>query len=215
MKRLFLFLLLCSLSTFSNAENLTDQSFCNVIGEVTGQSNNDKFGLTVNATPKNSVIKIMNIRPKYKRGIQLKPGKYDVLVKRQGYKQWRKWVEITDADLKVDVILKKSTKKSKAAGPKCTQDSDWEYAVGNAYRVADKYATNRNPRSVFLALKKQYSFVKQSKNRYLLYITNKHQSHISKATLSPLFDVNKSTKDVDDEKPMWRVIRASFNGRSY
>jgi len=104
-------------------------------------------------------------------------------------------------------------------GPKCTQDDMWEYAINNAYRVADEYATNHNPSSTFFALKKEYSFEKQLKGKYkgkyLLLITNEHGNHISFATLLPLFDVNKSTNKLDDEKPLWKVVSAKLNGRQY
>ena len=104
-------------------------------------------------------------------------------------------------------------------GPKCTQDDMWKYAINNAYRVADKYATNHNPSSTFVPLKKEYSFEKQLKgeykNKYLLLITSEHGDNISFATLSPLFDVNKSTKKLDDEKPLWKVVNAKLNGRQY
>jgi len=68
--------------------------------------NNGLYSLTVKAKPANSTIKIMNIRPKYQAGIRLKPGKYDILVKRKGYKTWRKWVKIIDIDLEIDLKLR-------------------------------------------------------------------------------------------------------------
>ena len=75
------------------------------------------YGLTVNTIPVDSMIKIMNIVPKYKPGIKLKPGKYDVLVKRK-YKTWRKWVEIIDSDLSINVVLEKpESSYQKAAKP--------------------------------------------------------------------------------------------------
>lgn len=36
-------------------------------------------------------------------------------------------------------------------GPKCTQDDSWEFAVNNAYRLAEEYAMNKKPESGFLA----------------------------------------------------------------
>jgi hypothetical protein len=41
----------------------------------------------------------MNIKPKYKPGIALKPGKYDIYVTHPGYVSKRMWVEIKEADL--------------------------------------------------------------------------------------------------------------------
>lgn len=65
---------------------------------------NDLHSLTVNVTPSDSTVKIMNIKPKYTPGIMLKKGKYDILVKNRGYKKWRKWV-VVDSDLSIDVVL--------------------------------------------------------------------------------------------------------------
>jgi hypothetical protein len=61
--------------------------------------------LTVNAKPVKSRIRIMNIKPKYKPGIALKPGKYDIYVTHPGYVSKRMWVEIKEADLSIEVIL--------------------------------------------------------------------------------------------------------------
>jgi hypothetical protein len=41
----------------------------------------------------------MNIKPKYRHGIALKSGKYDIEVTRSGYESKRGWVEIKNADL--------------------------------------------------------------------------------------------------------------------
>ncbi|GEM_PF-5675560 len=63
------------------------------------------YSLNINATPSDSTVKVMNIPPKYKPGIKLKAGKYDVSVSKKGYGKWREWVEIVDSDLSVDVVL--------------------------------------------------------------------------------------------------------------
>jgi hypothetical protein len=74
------------------------------------------YRLTVNTTPADSTIKIMNIVPEYRHGIALTPGKYDILVRRRGYKTFRQWVEIRDGDLTFDVALEKKP-ASPGSGP--------------------------------------------------------------------------------------------------
>jgi len=54
-----------------------------------------------------SRIRIMNIKPKYRPGIALKPGQYDIYVTCPGYVSKRMWVEIKEADLSIEVILDK------------------------------------------------------------------------------------------------------------
>ncbi|MDM8566443.1 hypothetical protein QUF74_12440 [Candidatus Halobeggiatoa sp. HSG11] len=67
----------------------------------------DKYSLTINLTPSNSKVRIMNIGPKYKPGILLKTGKYDVYITNKNHHEYREWVEIKDSDLSIDVVLKK------------------------------------------------------------------------------------------------------------
>jgi hypothetical protein len=66
-----------------------------------------KYRLTVNAIPAESRIRIMNIKPKYRPGIALKPGKYDIYVTRPGHISKRMWVELKNADLSIDIVLEK------------------------------------------------------------------------------------------------------------
>lgn len=95
----------------------------------------------------------------------------------------------------------------------------WEFVVNNAYRVADDYATERNTNSVFASSIKEFSFFKQVegefKGKYLLMITVKHGNSTSFAVLLPLFDPNKSSANLDDNKPLWRVVSAKLNGKVY
>ncbi len=63
------------------------------------------YRLTVRATPADSSIRIMNIRPRYSPGMELKPGRYDVLVERRDHQSVRQWVAIDAADVAVDVVL--------------------------------------------------------------------------------------------------------------
>ncbi len=78
-----------------------------ILSSVANAGENTKYRLIVNATPSDSKIRIMNIKPKYRHGIALKSGRYDVEVTRSGYEPKRGWVEIKNADLSIDVILNK------------------------------------------------------------------------------------------------------------
>ena len=75
-----------------------------------------KVILTVN-TIKNARIRILNIRPKYKRGIVLKQGKYNIEVSKSGYIMHKEWITL-NSDRILNVKLKKLTrKKSKVEKP--------------------------------------------------------------------------------------------------
>ncbi len=54
--------------------------------------------LTIKATPPDSRIRIMNIQPKYQPGMQLEPGRYNVLVEREGFQTYREWVVLGESD---------------------------------------------------------------------------------------------------------------------
>lgn len=64
--------------------------------------------LTIQASPSQSTIQVMNIKSRYYDGIRLAPGKYDILVKHKGFKSYREWVNV-DYDVIVKVILKKQS----------------------------------------------------------------------------------------------------------
>lgn len=63
--------------------------------------------LTVQVSPKESTIKVMNIQSRYYPGIRVPSGKYDILVEHSGYKPYREWVDV-EYDLIMKVILKKT-----------------------------------------------------------------------------------------------------------
>jgi hypothetical protein len=64
-----------------------------------------KYKLYVNATPPNAKIRIMNIVPKYQRGISLKADKYKIEVSKDGCKTDEQWIEITNQDYTLNVNL--------------------------------------------------------------------------------------------------------------
>ena len=67
-----------------------------------------KYSVTIQAEPKDSTVSIMNIDSRYYPGIRLPAGVYDILVQREGYKNYREWINI-EYDIILKVILKKRT----------------------------------------------------------------------------------------------------------
>ena len=55
----------------------------------------------VETNPKDARIRILNIKPKFYQGIELKPGKYHIEVSADGYEIIKKWVEIGHAEKKI------------------------------------------------------------------------------------------------------------------
>lgn len=104
-------------------------------------------------------------------------------------------------------------------GPRCTQDEEWKSVVDNAYNVAETYAIAHNPHATFATAVEDYNFVKQLngtyKGKYLLMISVEHGKDFCVALLRPLFDVEKPAYDLNTEKPLWEVVRATLNDVSF
>jgi len=54
-----------------------------------------RYSLSINPSPKSARIRILNIKPKYHNGIQLRKGKYHIEVSAKGYETLKKWVNLT------------------------------------------------------------------------------------------------------------------------
>jgi len=63
-----------------------------------------RYSLTVNTEPPNSRVRIMNIRPKYRDGICLKAGWYDIKVTHPDYHENKQWIEV-NRNTSIDVVL--------------------------------------------------------------------------------------------------------------
>ncbi len=63
------------------------------------------YSLTVKTKPTNSDVKIMNIKPRYKDGIRLKPGKYVIKAQHPNYKNKYQCVIIKDKNVGIDMKL--------------------------------------------------------------------------------------------------------------
>jgi len=63
--------------------------------------------LYVNLDPLDARVRILNIRPKYKRGMELTPGSYHIEISREGYETVRQWKKVAKGEsLVVDISLK-------------------------------------------------------------------------------------------------------------
>ena len=100
-------------------------------------------------------------------------------------------------------------------GPLCTQDEVWKSVVDNAYKVAEEYAITHNPRATFESAIENPKFIKQEsgtyKGGYLLIINTVHGDDFCVAYLHPLFDVDKPAFELNTDKPLWEVVRATLN----
>lgn len=63
-----------------------------------------KGKLIVKITPKDATVKILSIRPKYQPGIELKPGKYRVVMLKEGYKDREATVKINAGKTRIITV---------------------------------------------------------------------------------------------------------------
>lgn len=67
------------------AEGMTDED---------SEPHNGMVALTVDVTPADARVRVMNIGPPYQAGMELEPGSYDIEVSARGYEAQRRWVSI-------------------------------------------------------------------------------------------------------------------------
>ncbi|MGK0443073.1 MAG: sulfatase activating formylglycine-generating enzyme [Pseudohongiellaceae bacterium] len=71
-----------------------------------GASQVKQYALTVNSIPKDAVIKVTDIKPKYRAGMLLAPRQYHISVSKKGYLTHKQRVDIVDQDEVRVVVLK-------------------------------------------------------------------------------------------------------------
>jgi hypothetical protein len=71
-----------------------------------------EYRLTVDSNPADAKIKLLNIPTKYKKGMMLKPGTYQVEISRDGYEPFNTVAEIKDADVTLPISLKEMARGS-------------------------------------------------------------------------------------------------------
>lgn len=105
------------------------------------------------------------------------------------------------------------------SAPQSAHGQMWKYVKNNAIRIADEYASIRKPSATFAGSNQKIDFIRQyegeHKDRHLLIIVNSSNGITSLATLLPLFDENASSENLDDERPLWRVLNAKYNGQDF
>ena len=115
-----------------------------------------KGSITVKPTPMDSLVRILNIGPKYKDGIELEAGTYHIEVTANGYERYRKWITLESSqNLALSVDLKKkagttinsishngmSENESKQKSELCNLVSRLFYAFEPVMKVSDLLKT--------------------------------------------------------------------------
>ncbi len=65
-----------------------------------------RYRLYIEVEPRDAAIKIMNIKEQFTHGMQLDAGKYHVVIKKEGYKTHRRWIDLQESSQKQSFKLK-------------------------------------------------------------------------------------------------------------
>ena len=79
--------------------------FSLLVGVVSTSYAAPTYKLYVTTAPKDADIRIMNIKPKFYQGIELEQGSYDLLIAKEGYQPFRKWIGIRNKDRRLHFEL--------------------------------------------------------------------------------------------------------------
>ncbi|WP_152183933.1 hypothetical protein [Sulfurimonas indica] len=135
--RFFIPLLIILLSCFSGCMQeepapkiLTDTPVAknietnNSLSEDTKPAKAKEHTLTVQSV-EGARVRILNIKPKYHDGMQLKSGKYLIEVTKRGYKKYKKWINLED-DLVLHISLSKNKNPYDTQYFKYVTKIEWE-----------------------------------------------------------------------------------------
>jgi len=78
-----------------------------IIKEIRLNRIGNKFSLDISSSPSGAIIKILNIKPRYHKGILLKKGKYHLSVSKKGFDTKKQWIDL-DKDSNIHIALDKA-----------------------------------------------------------------------------------------------------------
>jgi formylglycine-generating enzyme required for sulfatase activity len=95
--------------------------------------------LFVDTNPSNAKVKILNIKPRFRQGIELKPGKYSVEVSAPDHKTQKKWISLKAGDDKtLEIRLKKIQNEfTNSLGMRFVYISPGKFLMGSSKKDPD------------------------------------------------------------------------------
>ncbi|SDK23498.1 bifunctional serine/threonine-protein kinase/formylglycine-generating enzyme family protein [Microbulbifer yueqingensis] len=131
------------------------------------QPESGTFALYINTSPADARVRIMNIAPTYRAGMELEPGKYDVEVSKAGYDSERRWVSIVDADRRISIKLSRSHTPGEILRPRL-KDGGWapslvvvepgQFIMGDDKRPTSSPAHKVNIKEAFAISRHEVTF---------------------------------------------------------
>lgn len=99
-----------------------------------------RYSVQIKTHPPDSTIRIINIKPKYTKNLQLPPGRYLVEVSHPGYQAKRQWLEINTSEVKQTIALTPAMKQGKIIQHALAEGVDGPKMVvipGGRFRMGD------------------------------------------------------------------------------
>jgi N-acetylmuramoyl-L-alanine amidase len=130
------------------------------------------YPFIISVTPDNARIRIMNINPKYRDGIELPDGEYDVLVDATGYERWRQTIAHAGASTHQHVDLVKSGE---------TDSRNIIIAIDSGHGGKDTGAVGQKgtlEKDVTLAIGKKLEKIIKSTPGYRTFLTRESDSYV-------------------------------------
>ena len=131
-----------------------------------------QYPVYISTSPKETEIKILNIKPRFYQGIQLPAGKYLLEVSKKGYIKQKQWFEIIDNYAYVDVSLKQgnNTATRKHASSVIQQPSKYQLSIVTRPLNAQVYILNiQQPYTPKMRLKSGHYLLQISAPYYASY----------------------------------------------
>ena len=108
------------------------------------------YALFISALPPGTDIIIFNIKPTFYQGIKLQPGRYDIQISSPSYQTRRRWIEIIDQDVYLDINLESLVKADAEALEIAYRQNQRQYQDIVTIKKSDKL--NMTTKNVMTAL---------------------------------------------------------------
>ncbi len=173
--------------------------------------------LYIDAIPEKASIRILNIKPKFKQGMDLSPGKYQISVSAQGFRTGIKWVSLDKGrSLTVQMTLAAiSPERKNSLGMSFQWIDSGTFYMGKG--ISDKiYVDNEIPHTVRLTRGFYIQTTEVTVSQFSQFI--KETGYRTDSEKSGCYIFTKQNqwineKDVSWRKPPWKNIGLKKNGR--
>jgi len=170
------------------------------------------YSLTIQTTPSDARVRIMNINPKYYDGIDLENGRYLIYVDKSGLTTFKKWIEInSDISLKVNLYSQEiNIASSKYENIKIQPTSQDKIFIREyTYLASENDSKNSSRRKAIEELKLLLSQEVGTHIENYLEIEEKNVNGVTYTS------INSEIKSLSSSITKLKILDENWNGRKY